>query len=103
MRRRLAVLATLPFLVLAGCGGSSGPKSGTSAGEVAGRARACPQDAIAKVATKPVHLTMWHAMTRANEETLTALTDRFNQSQSDVHVDLVNQTSYEDTLTKFKA
>ena len=102
--RRLLVLVTVPMLILAACGGGgSKSSSGTSAGEKVAGATPCPLGSIAKAATKPVKITMWHAMTRANEETLTALTDRFNASQTDVHVDLVNQTSYEDTLTKFKA
>ena len=46
---------------------------------------------------------MWHSMPRANEETLQALTDKFNSSQSDVKVTLVNQVSYDDTFTKYKA
>ena len=32
-----------------------------------------------------------------------ALTDKFNASQSDVKVTLVNQVTYEDTFTKYKA
>ena len=46
---------------------------------------------------------MWHSMPRANEETLQGLTDTFNSSQSDVKVTLVNQMSYDDTFTKYKA
>ena len=46
---------------------------------------------------------MWHSMNRANEETLQALTDKFNASQSDVRVKLVNQTTYGDTFTKYRA
>ena len=42
-------------------------------------------------------------MNRASGETLQRLTDKFNSSQNDVHVNLVNQTSYEDTLNKFRA
>ena len=46
---------------------------------------------------------MWHSMPAANEETLQQLTDQFNASQGDVQVKLVNQTSYDDTLTKYRA
>jgi sn-glycerol 3-phosphate transport system substrate-binding protein len=63
---------------------------------------ACPLSAL-KSAKKPVEITMWHSMPRANEETLTKLTDQFNSSQSDVKVSLVNQVTYDDTFTKYKA
>ena len=54
-------------------------------------------------ATKPVEITFWHSMTRENETTLKAITDEFNMSQSDVKVSLVNQVTYDDTLTKYTA
>jgi sn-glycerol 3-phosphate transport system substrate-binding protein len=46
---------------------------------------------------------MWHSMTRQNEATLQQLTDRFNSSQSDVKVNLVNQIDYVQTFNKYKA
>ncbi len=67
----------------------------------AGAADSCPLAALKK-ATKPVAITMWHSMPRANEETLQALTDKFNSSQSAVKVTLVNQVTYDDTFTKYK-
>ncbi len=67
----------------------------------AGAADTCPLDAL-KRAKKPVQITMWHSMPRANEETLQALTDKFNSSQSAVKVTLVNQVTYDDTFTKYK-
>jgi sn-glycerol 3-phosphate transport system substrate-binding protein len=65
----------------------------------------CPRGAIDKAKSKPVEITMWHSMggARANIDELTGLTDRFNASQSDVHVNLVNQTSYKETFQKFRA
>ena len=42
-------------------------------------------------------------MTSANLATLVNLTDRFNSSQHDVHVSLVNQNSYTDTFTAYTA
>ena len=63
----------------------------------------CPIGSIDEAASKPVEITFWHSMTRANEDTLKALTKDFNSSQSDVKVTLVNQTTYTDTLTKYKA
>jgi sn-glycerol 3-phosphate transport system substrate-binding protein len=62
----------------------------------------CPLSALDK-AKKPVEITLWHGLTRANEETLVRITDQFNSSQSDVKVSLVNQTSYKDTLDKYVA
>src|SRR5215510_3840108 len=59
--------------------------------------------AALKKADKPVEITMWYGVNRASEETLQRLTDTFNSSQSDVHVTLVNQTSYRDTFTKYVA
>jgi len=63
----------------------------------------CPLDALKKSKSKPVEITYWHAMPGASEETLTRLTEKFNSSQDDVQVALVNQTTYADTLNKFRA
>ena len=81
-----------------GAGGNGG--GGGGSGQAAGK---CPLGAIAKASGKPVEIIVWHAMTQANEATLTKLTDQFNGSQGDVRVKLVNQTAYDDTFTKFKA
>ena len=62
----------------------------------------CPKGVIAK-ASKPVQITMWHSMTRANADTLQKLVDQFNSSQSDVRVTLVNQVDYDATFAKYKA
>jgi sn-glycerol 3-phosphate transport system substrate-binding protein len=42
-------------------------------------------------------------MPRANGQTLKALTDTFNSSQTKVHVNMVAQTSYNDTWQKYQA
>lgn len=75
--------------------GAAGPAGAAAAAR-------CPLSAL-KSASKPVEITFWHSMPRANEETLTALTNEFNASQSDVKVNLVNQVSYDDTFTKYIA
>jgi sn-glycerol 3-phosphate transport system substrate-binding protein len=62
----------------------------------------CPLSALAK-AQHPVQITAWHALTQANATALQNLTNQFNSSQSQVHVTLVNQASYNDTQTKFVA
>ena len=51
----------------------------------------------------PVTITYWQSMPRANGEVMKQLTDQFNASQSKVHVNLVVQTTYEETFQKFKA
>jgi sn-glycerol 3-phosphate transport system substrate-binding protein len=98
--RRSSLLAVLLTVTLTGvaCGGGGG--GGGGGGQDA--LPRCPLDAL-RSAPKPVEITFWHAMTRANEEALVALTKRFNESQGDVRVKLVNQTSYADNLTRFKA
>ncbi len=74
----------------------------TGAAPAGGGSAKCPLSALDK-ADKPVEITLWHSMTRENEATLVRLTDAFNSSQGDVRVELVNQTTYEDTLEKYKA
>jgi sn-glycerol 3-phosphate transport system substrate-binding protein len=63
----------------------------------------CPLSALKSAKSKPVEITYWHSMTRANEAALTRLTEEFNSAQSDVRVSLVNQTTYDDTFNKFRA
>lgn len=101
-RIQLAVLAVALSLVFAACGGGSSPDGG-GGGEGKGGLPECPIGAIGEAAKKPVQITFWHSMTRANEDALKGLTEKFNSSQSDVRVKLVNQTSYNDTLTKYRA
>ncbi len=109
--RRIAV-AAIPFLLLAACssGGSKVGSGTTSPGgatsptaAAASLAGQCPNGAVAQSAQKPIQITLWHSMTQANLKTLVTLTDQFNASHPDIHVNLVNQTSYIDTLTKYKA
>ena len=68
-------------------------------------AKQCPIGSIDKLAAseKPVEITYWHSFPRENERLITEITDAFNASQNDVKVKLVNQTSYGDTLTAFRA
>jgi sn-glycerol 3-phosphate transport system substrate-binding protein len=49
---------------------------------------ACPLAAL-RTATKPVEVTMWHQLSGGNESVLQSVADRFNASQHDVHVTLV--------------
>jgi sn-glycerol 3-phosphate transport system substrate-binding protein len=97
---RVLALALAGALTVAACGGGGGDDGGGAAS--GGSLPDCPLDAL-KDAKKPVDVTFWHAMSRANEEALVQLTDRFNASQQDVRVRLVNQIGYKETLEKFRA
>lgn len=46
------------------------------------------------------HLVFWHSFGGANLEVLNALTDKFNQSQTDIYVENQFQGSYERTMQK---
>jgi sn-glycerol 3-phosphate transport system substrate-binding protein len=96
VKRSSAALATVVLAVV----GLAVPVAGAASAQSSGK---CPLGALKNAKSKPVDITYWHAMTRANEETLQRLTDKFNSSQNDVHVTLVNQTTYVDTLNKFRA
>ena len=102
--RRFGRRAMLGGLVLAGGAGvglaacsSGSPRSSTT------RTAGFPVGAAAAASSKPVKLTLWHSMGSANLTALTHLTAQFNTSQSHVHVVLVNQSSYTDTLTAYTA
>jgi sn-glycerol 3-phosphate transport system substrate-binding protein len=97
----VVVLVAVVALVATACGGGgSSAKSGT--GPSKSSLPKCPLGAI-DTATKPVRIVMWHSMARANEDELKRLVTRFNGEQHDVQVSLVNQTSYRDTFTKYRA
>jgi sn-glycerol 3-phosphate transport system substrate-binding protein len=94
----IAAVLTAAIVVPATTAGASGRASAPAQGTN----QKCPLGALKK-ASKPVEITFWHSMNRANDETLQKLTDAYNSSQSDVKVALVNQTTYNDTLTKYVA
>ena len=98
-RIRLFAAGLAGALVLAACSGGGGSKAAPTPG---GQLPKCPMAALAKT-TQPVEITFWHAMARANEETLIKLVDRFNASQAKVKVKLINQTGYKENLQKFRA
>src|SRR6185312_10010442 len=75
----------------------------TAPAAVAANSTKCPLSALKSAKSKPVQITMWHSMTRANEDTLKGLVDAFNSSQGDVKVNLVNQIDYVQTFVKYKA
>ena len=97
LRRSTAVLATVVLAVV----GLALPVAGAAPAQSSGK---CPLGALKNAKNKPVEITYWHgAFQRANEQELLRLTDRFNSSQNDVRVNVVNQTTYADTLNKFRA
>jgi sn-glycerol 3-phosphate transport system substrate-binding protein len=98
-RRSHAALALALVLGIAACGGSS---SDGSSETTAARTDACGLDVFA-AAPKPVKVTFWHEMSRANADWLKSATDAFNASQGDVHVELVQFPNYQDLLTKYLA
>ncbi|MCZ7526431.1 MAG: ABC transporter substrate-binding protein [Acidimicrobiia bacterium] len=105
-RRTLHLTVALVLGLLAACGGGDddGAGDGTGAPEDGGDGLAalCPLDAL-EGATKPVEVVFWHNQAGENEALLGELTAEFNASQDAVRVELVAQTGYVDTLTKYKA
>jgi len=101
MKGGRAIAAFVLASVLVACGGGGG--GGRAAGPTNGSAASdCPLGALTS-AKKPVEITYWHAMPRANEQELKKLTDRFNAQQKDVHVTLSAAATYPDNYTRFKA
>ena len=76
--RRLSCLVAA--LLIAGCGGGG---SGTGQAQL-GALKAA------------VQVTFWHALTGTLQAQLTTLTDQFNSSQGNVHVNLVAKGAYTD-------
>ncbi len=104
--RPILTLALGAALVFAACGGG-GTSSTTSTqpgstGTGGVNPADCGLDAFAK-ASKPVEVTFWHEMSRANADWLVKETAAFNSSQHDVHVTLVQFANYQDLLTKYLA
>ena len=55
----------------------------------------------AAAASGPVNITFWHGLSDALGVELQTLTDRYNQSQSRVHVNLQFQGGYSETIDKY--
>jgi sn-glycerol 3-phosphate transport system substrate-binding protein len=99
LKRSTAALATVVLAVV----GLAIPVAG-AAPVPAQSSGKCPLGALKNAKNKPVEITYWQGgLQRANEEAILRLTDKFNSSQNDVRVTVVNQTTYADTLNKFRA
>ncbi len=83
--------------VLAACGSSTSTKPNTALS-----LPVFPLGASNK-SKGTVTITMWHSMTAANLTTLNNLVNTYNSSQSKVKVNLLNQASYTDTFTAYRA
>lgn len=80
--KKLLLALGLTILTLTGCGSS-----------------AASTEVVTEL-TEPVTITFWHAMNGAQEESLTALTDKFNEENDMITVELVNQGDYTTLQTK---
>ena len=82
-----------------GAVGLSACSSSSSSSPVTTKSASCDKAAL-QAASGTVEINFWESMPRANGEALKALTDKFNASQSKVHVDLVEQATYQETFNK---
>jgi sn-glycerol 3-phosphate transport system substrate-binding protein len=104
-------LSRRSFLELAGLGAAGVALGACSSGTPPSKAGSHPSSTAlpsfplgaAAKASGTVTVTMWHSMTSNNKITLQNLVAKFNASQSKVKVGLVNQASYTDTFTAYRA
>jgi sn-glycerol 3-phosphate transport system substrate-binding protein len=101
---RYMTIAGVLAIALASCGGGSSTSKGQDSTTSTAKPSlpACPLAAL-RDAKKPVDITYWHALVRANEDEVKKLTAEFNAQQHDVHVTLSASASYTDNFTRFKA
>ncbi len=107
LRRAVVVAGVVVALAFSVCGGSgenasSNQSTATSGAKAKVDSSQCGLAALAS-AKKPVTITFWHSMTRANADWLAATVKTFNASQGDVRVKLLPFPSYLDEITKYKA
>jgi sn-glycerol 3-phosphate transport system substrate-binding protein len=98
LAHRLAAVGAVTALSVVGL---AAPSAGNAPAQASAK---CPLNALKNAKGKPVEITYWQGpFQRANEGVLQQLTEQFNSSQNDVRVTVVNQTTYTDTLNKFRA
>ena len=90
-------------LVIPACGGGSSDTGEAPGGTAAAALPDCPVHALDSV-TSPVPLVVWHTQQAKSLDTLKALADTYNASQTKVHVSLEAQgSSYPEIQRKFQA
>lgn len=102
LRSELVATGVALSLIFAACGSDDDSRGAAGGGAAAVDPADCGLDALA-AAKKPVEITFWHTMARANVDALKELVKRFHASQDDVRVKLVQQPGYQESLTKYKA
>lgn len=108
MRSRLARFSVIAVLGALIASAGSLPSAGAAGQAKIGVARAekvnpkdCPIAKLAKV-TKPVDITFWEVQQAKNQDSLAALANEFNASQTKVHVNLVQLPAYDpDEIQKY--
>ncbi|MGE0794728.1 MAG: ABC transporter substrate-binding protein [Acidimicrobiia bacterium] len=94
MRRTMFAIVAATSLAAAACGGGDDDQPVAASGVT------CPVDALDDV-TSPVTIRFWHEMPVANGDTLVALTNAYNASQSKVKVELAYQGTYDEGADKY--
>jgi sn-glycerol 3-phosphate transport system substrate-binding protein len=98
MNRSRTLAASLAIAI----GASALPLATLSTATAGAATPVCSPKALAS--TKgTVTINFWESMPRANGEEMRKLTDQFNASQSKIHVNLVEQTSYQETFQKYRS
>ena len=86
----VTMAGALAASVLTGCGTAGANDASSNAGGSAADSNV-------------TEVTLWHAMSGTNGEALDTLVERFNESQSEIHVTAEYQGTYDDSKTKFGA
>jgi sn-glycerol 3-phosphate transport system substrate-binding protein len=106
LRRRARIRLLAPMVALAvvaaACGGGSSDGADAAKSDSADLPT-CPVHALDGV-TQPVEIKLWHFLSGKTGDTLKALADTYNASQSKVKVDVENQgTSNDELFKKYQA
>jgi len=91
----------LALSLLAGCGGSSGTKSGGT--DTTTPSGSQTQQQAAPQSSGKIKVVFWHAMGGKNGEAVDYLVQKFNNSQDRIQVEAVYQGTYDESLQKMKA
>ncbi len=107
LRRRARIRLLAPMVALAvvaaACGGGSSSNPATGKSDDAADLPTCPVHALDGV-TQPVEIKLWHFLSGKTGDTLKALADTYNASQSKVKVDVESQgTSNDELFKKYQA